>query len=253
MAPDRFIVLLFVFVFFFVDRGAVADDAGALDLSFSIAKSPGGLPIGWEPVTFRTIKLHTSYRVVKVDGLTALKAESDNSASGLVYGIDRPVSQLPILKWKWKVSKTLKKGDARYKTSDDFSARIYLIFENRGKGDSLARRIKLELENFIMGRYSSGTALNYIWANKTPKNSAIKNVYSAREIMIAVESGDGLAGRWVAESVDIESDYRKHFKTDPPQLLGLAIMTDSDNTGGKAEAWYADISLSKRNHDYKKD
>jgi len=249
MAPDRFIALLFVFAFFFADRGAVADDAGALDLSFSIVKSPGALPSGWEPVTFRSIRRHTSYRVVKVDGLTALKAESDNSASGLVYGIDRPVSQLPILKWKWKISKTLKKGDARYKASDDFSARIYLIFGHEKRGDSLGRWIKLELEKYFMGRYSSGTALNYIWANKMPKNSAIKNAYSAREIMIAVESGDGLAGRWVTESVDIESDYRKHFKADPPQLLGLAIMTDTDNTGGKAEAWYADINLSGKNRD----
>jgi len=253
MAPKGFIALLFIFVLFAADTGAVADDTGSLDLSFSVVQSLGGIPAKWEPVTFRTIKRRTSYRIVKVDGLTALKAESDNSASGLVYGIDRPVSQLPILKWKWKINGTLKKGDARYKKGDDFAARIYLIFARKRRGDSLARRIKIELENYIMGRYSSGTALNYIWANRLKKSNVIENAYSDREIMIAVESGDDLAGQWVTESVDIESDYRRHFKAGPPQLLGLAIMTDTDNTGGRAEAWYADISLSERNHDYKKD
>ncbi|VAX21527.1 hypothetical protein MNBD_NITROSPINAE03-1635 [hydrothermal vent metagenome] len=241
-----FTSLFFVFAFIATCTSAVANNAKPLDLSFSAVKSPDGLPVGWEPVTFRSIKRHTSYRVVNVDGSAVLKAESDNSASGLMHSVDRPATSAPILKWKWKIAKTLKKGDARYKTSDDFSARIYVIFGHEKKGDSLGRRIKLKLEKYFMGRYSSGAALNYIWANRLPKNSSIKNAYSEREIMIAVESGDDLAGRWVEESVDIEADYRKYFKADPPQVLGLAIMTDTDNTGGKAEAWYADIRLMEK-------
>lgn len=34
------------------------------------------------------------------------------------------------------------------------------------------------------------------------------------------------------------------FGTDPPEAEAIAIMTDTDNTGGTAEAWYGDIILS---------
>lgn len=32
----------------------------------------------------------------------------------------------------------------------------------------------------------------------------------------------------------------------PPPYAGIALMTDTDNTGGSAEAWYADVTLSGR-------
>lgn len=249
MAPNRLIALLFVFTFLFDKAGAAAEDTDALDLSFSMEKTDGGAPSGWKPMTFRKIKRHTIYRLVEEDGRTVLEAKSDNSASGLVYEMDFPASKRPILKWKWKIKKTLEKGDARYKASDDFAARVYVVFKRREKVEGLGSRIKLKLEKLVSGRYSPGAALNYIWANRLPKSRAIKNAYSSRAMMIAVESGDNLAGQWVEESVDIESDYRKYFKADPPQVLGVAIMTDSDNTGGRAEAWYADISLSGKKQD----
>jgi hypothetical protein len=27
-------------------------------------------------------------------------------------------------------------------------------------------------------------------------------------------------------------------------LIGIALMTDTDNTGGSAEAWYGDVALT---------
>jgi len=62
-------------------------------------------------------------------------------------------------------------------------------------------------------------------------------------MIVAVESGDSLAGRWVREERNYLEDYRRLFGEEPGQLGAVAIMTDTDNTGGQASAWYGDISL----------
>jgi hypothetical protein len=65
-------------------------------------------------------------------------------------------------------------------------------------------------------------------------------------MMIAVESGPELAGQWVTVRRNVVDDYRKAFGEDPPQVGAIAIMTDTDNTGESATAWYGDISASRK-------
>ena len=63
--------------------------------------------------------------------------------------------------------------------------------------------------------------------------------------MIVLQSGPDQVGRWVAEKRDIYADYKKAFGVEPTRISGVAIMTDSDNTGESARAWYGDIVFSK--------
>jgi hypothetical protein len=64
--------------------------------------------------------------------------------------------------------------------------------------------------------------------------------------MIVIESGSDKLNQWIAEKRDIAADYRKAFGEDPPAISGIAIMTDSDNTGESATAWYGDIIFSRK-------
>lgn len=59
--------------------------------------------------------------------------------------------------------------------------------------------------------------------------------------MVAVESGDGNAGRWVDEERNVVDDFRRALGEDPPKVGAVAIMTDTDNTGEEAVAWYGTI------------
>jgi regulator of sigma D len=61
--------------------------------------------------------------------------------------------------------------------------------------------------------------------------------------MIAVESGSARVGQWLDEKRDLLEDYRKCFGEDPPKAGAVAIMTDTDNTGEQAVAWYSPIRL----------
>jgi hypothetical protein len=40
---------------------------------------------------------------------------------------------------------------------------------------------------------------------------------------------------------NLAADYRKAFGAAPGRVLGVAVMTDTDNTGAKAVGEYADI------------
>jgi len=72
----------------------------------------------------------------------------------------------------------------------------------------------------------------------------VPNAFTSNAMMIAVESGPAKTGQWVTEERDILTDYRRVFGEDPPEAGAIAIMTDTDNTGTEATAWYNDIILS---------
>ena len=63
--------------------------------------------------------------------------------------------------------------------------------------------------------------------------------------MIVVESGSALLNQWVSEERDLYADYTKAFGEEPPMISGVAIMTDTDNTGEATIAYYGDIVFKK--------
>ncbi|MCC7115602.1 MAG: DUF3047 domain-containing protein, partial [Burkholderiales bacterium] len=41
------------------------------------------------------------------------------------------------------------------------------------------------------------------------------------------------------------ADWRAAFGGEAPPIAGIAIMTDTDNTGETARSWYGDIALRR--------
>jgi Protein of unknown function (DUF3047) len=56
-----------------------------------------------------------------------------------------------------------------------------------------------------------------------------------------VQSGNALQGRWVEVQRNIVEDYQRAFGRMPPKIIGIGLMTDTDNTHEKTEAFYGDI------------
>jgi hypothetical protein len=82
---------------------------------FSLANPGSSLPDGWQPLTFKKISRHTRYSVVRDSGRIAVKAVSEQSASGLTKNVAIDAGEYPIIDWEWKVSNVLSKGDASKK------------------------------------------------------------------------------------------------------------------------------------------
>jgi hypothetical protein len=71
----------------------------------------------------------------------------------------------------------------------------------------------------------------------------IVNPRTDRIRKLAVESGPGRVGQWLTYQRHIRADFEKAFGEAPGALLGLAIMTDTDNTRSFTRAWYGHVRL----------
>lgn len=200
---------------------------------------------GWEPLEFPRIDRHTRYELVTEDGVQVVKATADNSASGLIARLSLEPGDSLILRWQWKVSNVFDKGDARTKVGDDYPARIYVAFEFQPDKAGFFERAKRKTVEVMFGETLPGNALNYIWANQLAEQSVVANAFTDQTMMVAVNSGPEQTGEWVTVERDIVADYREAFGENPPRIVGIAIMSDADNTGERAVAWYRDITLKK--------
>ena len=200
---------------------------------------------GWEPMEFPKIDRHSRYQLTDDDGEQVVMASTDNSASGLIARVSVEPGDSLILRWRWKVSNVYEQGNARRKEGDDYPARIYVAFEFEPDEAGFFERAKRKTVEVVFGEELPGNALNYIWANRLPVGEIIANPFTDTTMMVAVNSGVTNTGEWVTVERDIVADYRKAFDREPPKLVGVAIMSDSDNTGASATAWYGDVSLVK--------
>ena len=212
---------------------------------FSAAAVGQKFPDDWKPLTFKKIKKHTVYTLVRDDHTVVVKAVAEASASGLVREIKINPKEYPIVRWRWKVMNILKKGDVHRKEGDDYPARIYITFEYDPSKLGLLEKAKYEAVRLLYGEYPPLAAINYIWESKAPVGTMVPNPYTDRVMMFVVESGAAKLGQWVSEERNVYEDYEKAFKEEPPLISGVAIMTDTDNTGESATAYYGDIVFKK--------
>jgi hypothetical protein len=212
---------------------------------FSAATAGQGLPDGWEPLTFKKIEKHTTYTLVKDDDTVVVKAVAEASASGLTREIKINPTEYPIIQWRWNVTNILEKGDVHRKEGDDYPGRIYITFEYDPSKLSFFEKAEYKTIKLFYGQYPPLAAINYIWESKAPVGTMVPNPYTDRVMMFVVESGEAKLNQWVVEERNVYEDYKKAFKEEPPMISGIAIMTDTDNTGESATAYYGDILFKK--------
>lgn len=200
-------------------------------------------PEGWRALTFQKIPAHTEYVLVQEQGRPVIRAVSRKGASGLYRPVDLDPKVFSVLSWCWKIDRPISKGDETRKEGDDYAARIYVTFKYDPGKATLWERTKFGLIKAVYGEYPPKGAINYIWANRLAKGEAISNIYADRAKMVAVESGEEQVGEWVCEERNLYSDYQRLFGEEPPTISGVVVMTDTDNTGEEAAAYYSDIVL----------
>jgi hypothetical protein len=199
---------------------------------------PDAVPDGWQPLTFKKVARYTRYRVVRDGDRWVLQAESDAAASALYRPLDLDPQAYPRLTWRWKVDNILVKADARKREGDDYPARVYVAFRYDPARATTWEKAKYGAYRLVYGAYPPVAVLNYIWDNRLPPGIMLDNAYSDRARMVVVRSGPAEIGRWLTETRNVVDDYRRLFGGEPPRIAGVAVMTDTDDTGERAVAWY---------------
>ena len=201
----------------------------------------------WEHLTFPKIKAHSKYSLVKEGNKSILKAESHASASAIVYRRTFNIYENPRLTWRWKVTELSNRGNPKVKAGDDYPIRVYVMFQYDPDSASLGEKLIYKATKAIYGKYPPHSTLNYVWTGANISERFIASPYTGKAYMVVLERGKEKAGLWVEESVNVLEDYRKAFGKEPPAMAGIAVMSDSDNTGAQAEAYLEFIEVGKNN------
>jgi hypothetical protein len=182
-----------------------------------------GLGKRWEPVKFEGI---TDYTVVKEQGNAVLQGRANAAASGLGAKINIPTKPGTIFSWRWKIDRTPQNGTETEKKTFDHTARLFVAFKT------------------MIG---PPRTINYVWANKASTGNSFHHPSSGRSRFIVLESGDVKAGQWQAYSRDLAADWKTLFgDDDPPNIVGIGLMTDSDGTQAQVTGSYDDLLIATK-------
>jgi len=196
----------------------------------------------WEAVLLPG-KLRTAFRLEKHQGRQSLRADSERSASMLRQKLQVAPDQLGRLAFEWQVQDLIAEADMRHRDTEDSPVRLILAFDGDRHKFSPKNAMLSELSRALTGEDMPYATLMYVWSNQQPAETVIVNPRTDRVRKIVVESGPGRLKQWVHYERQIRSDFEKAFGESPGALIGLAIMTDTDNTQGKTRAWYGQIRL----------
>ena len=193
---------------------ALAGDARILVGVFS-----AGDLSGWTEKSFRG---HTTYHIVQQSARGVLEANSQAAASGLVKKIRIDLAHTPYLHWSWRVDETLGPIAETTKAGDDYPARVYVI-----------------VSGGLM--FWKTRAVNYVWSSAQTQGAEWPNAFTQNARMIAVRGTETPRGQWLSERRNVREDLRRQFGAEFDHIDAVALMTDTDNTGKSAQAWYGDI------------
>lgn len=207
----------------------------------------GDMPAGWEPWILHPSKRKTRYEARGRNGDTVISAHADSAASGLARRVNLNPAATPWIEWRWRVDALVPGADNTDRYAEDSPVRIVLAFDGDRRKLPLRDQLFFEQAKLVSGGQEMPYAtLMYIWENRQPVDSVITNPNTARVRKIVVSSGESGVGSWQRYRRNFVEDYRRAFGTEPGRLIGIAILTDTDNTRQQVSAQYGKIRLLDR-------
>jgi hypothetical protein len=196
----------------------------------------------WESVKIPG-KLATEYSLVRLNNRNKLKANAQASASMLRQDLHIEPERLNALSFSWQIQELIADADMSQRETEDSPVRLVLAFDGDRSQFSAKNAMLSELSHAVSGKPMPYATLMYVWCNKRPVNSVIHNPRTDRIRKIVIESGPQRVNQLISYERNIKADFEKAFGEAPGALIGIAIMTDTDNTRSHAQAWYGPISL----------
>ena len=213
---------------------------------FSAQTARNGMPYGWNFYRIAPYKKNTVYRLENYQGRTVLSANSKTSASGLAVKLRPRQANNLWLQWEWKALSAIPEADNAERYHDDAPLRILVAFDGNKSKLPLKEKMNFEMANLISGQEMPYATLMYIWSGKSAVDTIINNAHTSRVKMIVVDSGWDNLGTWHKHQRDLAADYKRAYGETPGEVIGIALLTDTDNTKSETRAIYGDIELIRK-------
>ena len=222
--------------------GALAQAAPEIP-RFSAGKAGAALPSEWKPLSMASFKNNTEYVLVADEGTVVLRATSHNAASFVAAHTEFDPHQFPMLSWRWKVVQGIPAAVTTEQSKEDAPVRLMIAFAGDTSKLSFKERTAAAAAQSISGQPLPYATLMYIWGSKVAVDSITTSSRSSRIRMLAVAADDQGVGHWQSYTRNLVADFKRAFGEEPGKVTSIEIMTDTDNTGGDAQALYGDITV----------
>lgn len=183
-----------------------------------------GVPGGWDVKTFTG---QPDVELVRDEGRVALRLRSEESSFALYRDAVVDLKEFPLLSWWWKGVRLPASGDVRSGATDDEVAQVYVIFPR------------------WPAPLTTSDVVGYVWDTRAPVGTRLTSPKAQNVKIIVVESGTERRGVWQRYERNVAQDYAALFGGSPPLVGKVAVMIDTDDTRGAAEALVGDLAFSR--------
>jgi len=207
----------------------------------------GEAPAAWKFATLPR-KQPTKFSVVELGGVHVLKVEAEDSYGNLVHSMHAQVGTGSVITWRWRVDKLVEDADIKTRPGDDSAAKLCVFFGFDTAKLSLGERTRLGIAQSVTGQDVPGETLCYVWDNKLPPDTGLVNAFTKRIRFIVLESGSAKLGQWASAKRNLAADYQRMFGDESdgklPEVIGVAVSADADNTHGHGLSYFGDVTLT---------
>lgn len=184
------------------------------------------------------------YVPVQVNGREALAVHADASASMIRRRVWVAANRLNECRFSWRVPDLLNKADMAQADLDDAPVRVGLVFDGDRSRFSARNAVMSELSLALTGEPLPYAVLMYVWSKHRPTGDVVHNPRSDRIRKLVVESGFARQDQWLDYRRNIRADFQQAFGEAPGPLIGISLMSDTDNTRSLAQPWYGTVQVS---------
>jgi len=169
----------------------------------------------------------TQYSVGNNENGNFLRAEANNSASGLGKEIKINLKQTPYLNITWKIEKDLSGIIENSKKGHDYAARVFVV--KKTGATPLSNR-----------------ALNYVFSSNNDIGTYNPSPFTKKSIDYVLSTTKKNLNEWVSTKVNVKDHFKKFHNLDLDEISGIAIMSDTDNSKLTSIAYYQNIYFSSK-------
>ena len=173
----------------------------------------------------RGAEAKTRYSLGSNENGKFMRAEANNSASGLGKEIKINLNKTPFLNITWKIEKDLPGIDEGSKKGHDYAARVFVV--KKTGVTPLSNR-----------------AMNYVFSSNNDVNTYHPSPFTKKSIDYVLSTTKENLNEWVTVKVNVRDHFQKFHNLDLDEINGVVIMSDTDNSKLSSIAYYQNIYFS---------
>jgi hypothetical protein len=185
----------------------------------------GAFPADWDVRGWGRVS-DRPYRVLEEAGNRFLRAEDSGQNVVLVKRPAWNLHKYPFLSWRWRIRAVPAGSDERSERWVDSAAGLYVTF---------GRKLGLVPQS-----------IKWVWSERISPGSAFRRSGLGMPWTVVAGGGPALPDQWLTYVYDVRECYRQTFGGEPGErVFGIALLSDANNTGGRASADYDDLVALK--------